>query len=72
MNGSSKEDPNALVVDCTKRLDGTDIDQYDEADKYWSSVDASIDGMLGGFAAISPADLEGSGKLLKLLFKVRF
>ena len=44
--------------------------QYSEADKYWSSVDATIDGMLGGFAAISPADLQDSKKLLQLIYKL--
>ena len=33
-------------------------------------MDATIDGMLGGFAAISPADLKDSKKLLQMIYKV--
>jgi len=58
------------IKTCPSRLDGTDLSQYSEADKYWSSVDATIDGMLGGFAAISPADLQDSKKLLQLIYKL--
>jgi len=57
------------VKSCGNRLEGTELNQYHEADKYWSSVDATIDGMLGGFAAISPADLQDSKKLLQLIYK---
>ena len=58
------------VTSCASKLEGTELNQYQEADKYWSSVDATIDGMLGGFAAISPADLQDSKKLLQMIYKV--
>jgi len=58
------------VTSCDSKLEGTGLSQYSEADKYWSSVDATIDGMLGGFAAISPADLQDSKKLLQMIYKL--
>eukprot|EP01117_Protostelium_nocturnum_P014995 TRINITY_DN5770_c0_g1_i1.p1 TRINITY_DN5770_c0_g1~~TRINITY_DN5770_c0_g1_i1.p1 ORF type:complete len:154 (+),score=45.23 TRINITY_DN5770_c0_g1_i1:41-502(+) len=41
---------------------------YKKADQYWSSVDATVDGMLGGFSHISGEDIRGSNELLKELF----
>ena len=38
---------------------------YSKADTYWKSVDASVDGMLGGFASISKEDIRGSQEFLK-------
>lgn len=35
--------------------------------KYWQGVDADVDGMLGGFASISDADIEGSRLFLSRL-----
>jgi len=43
---------------------------YKQAADYWSNVDPTIDGMLGGFGKISMIDIEGSSKFLKVLFKV--
>jgi len=43
---------------------------YKKAADYWSGVDPTIDGMLGGFGKISQIDIEGSSKFLKALFKV--
>ncbi len=43
---------------------------YKQAADYWSNVDPTIDGMLGGFGKISMIDIEGSSKFLKALFKV--
>jgi len=63
-------DSKSLVIECKEKLEGTSIDQYEKADQYWSTVDPTIDGMLGGFAAISPADLEDSKKLIKLIYKL--
>ncbi|KAI9275454.1 alpha-N-methyltransferase NTM1 [Phascolomyces articulosus] len=35
-------------------------DWYNNAQKYWTSVDATVDGMLGGFATVDPIDVKGS------------
>jgi protein N-terminal methyltransferase len=43
---------------------------YTHAAEYWSSVPATIDGMLGGFGIISQTDIQGSVSFLKQLFKV--
>ncbi|XP_048581023.1 N-terminal Xaa-Pro-Lys N-methyltransferase 1-B [Nematostella vectensis] len=40
---------------------------YGGAQKYWKEIPATVDGMLGGFSAISPADVWGSTKFLKEL-----
>ena len=54
-----------------EKLDGTDVDYYNDAAKYWEGVDGTVNGMLGGFGKVSDADIDGSNKLLKQLFKVR-
>jgi len=38
---------------------------YEKADEYWKGVEASVDGMLGGFSHISREDLRGSNEFLK-------
>ncbi|XP_013386213.1 N-terminal Xaa-Pro-Lys N-methyltransferase 1-B-like [Lingula anatina] len=38
---------------------------YQDADKYWKEVPATVDGMLGGFAHISNTDINGSTKFLR-------
>ena len=63
------EKANKIMV-CTKHLEGTDNKYYNDGAKYWSSVDPSVDGMLGGFGNISNIDIEGSAKFLKGIFKV--
>ncbi len=42
---------------------------YKDAQSYWKSVPATIDGMLGGFSNISFTDIRGSQDFLKELFK---
>lgn len=44
---------------------------YVKAQKYWSAVDPSVDGMLGGFAEITTKELQSSRLFLDELFKVR-
>ena len=44
---------------------------YDDALVYWSSIDASVNGMLGGFAQISSTDIAGSSKFLRKFIYVR-
>ena len=43
---------------------------YDDALNYWSQIDPSINGMLGGFAQISSTDIAGSSKFLRNFIKV--
>jgi Putative hydroxyindole-O-methyltransferase. len=43
---------------------------YGNAAVYWSSVPATVDGVLGGFGFISQTDIQGSLSFLKQLFKV--
>jgi len=57
------------IVKCNDKNEETDIDYYNKAASYWEGVNPTIDGMLGGYAKISHVDIEGSSKLLKLLFK---
>jgi hypothetical protein len=40
---------------------------YDKAAAYWDSVDATIDGVLGGFGHLTDADIRDSHKFLRSL-----
>ncbi|GFG29037.1 hypothetical protein Cfor_02069 [Coptotermes formosanus] len=44
---------------------------YGNAAEYWSSVPATVDGVLGGFGFISQTDIQGSLSFLKQLFKLQ-
>ena len=59
------------ITDLESKLEGTDVDYYDNAASYWQGVDCTINGMLGGFGKVSDVDIDSSNKLLKLLFKVK-
>ena len=61
---------NKIVV-CETHLEGTDNKYYNDGANYWSSVDPSVNGMLGGFGNISNIDIEGSAKFLKGIYKVK-
>ena len=43
---------------------------YSDAKDYWASVTPTVDGMLGGFAKISPTDINGSKSFLRPYLKV--
>ena len=58
------------IVQCQNEFDGTDVDYYNNAAKYWEGVDGTVNGMLGGFGKVTDVDIDGSNKLLKSLFKV--
>ena len=49
-----KEPP---IVEVGKKLEGTDVDYYNDAAKYWEKVDSTVNGMLGGFGKISEVDI---------------
>ena len=66
----SKRNKISDIQICEKHLEGTDNKYYNDGANYWSSVDPSVNGMLGGFGNISNIDIEGSAKFLKGLFKV--
>ena len=38
---------------------------YGDAKKYWEGITPTVDGMLGGFAKISPTDINGSHAFLR-------
>ena len=38
---------------------------YKQGDAYWKDTEATLDGVLGGFAHISPIDIRGSKQFLK-------
>jgi protein N-terminal methyltransferase len=40
---------------------------YNTAEAYWSTVEPSVDGMLGGFAHLAPIDIRDSVKVLQVL-----
>lgn len=38
---------------------------YGDAKKHWESIPPTVDGMLGGFAKISPTDINGSREFIR-------
>lgn len=46
-------------------------DFYDNAKKYWSSIEPTVNGMLGGFESIHLLDVRGSQYFLKDIFKMK-
>ncbi|TXG48211.1 hypothetical protein EZV62_027505 [Acer yangbiense] len=45
---------------------------YREGISYWEGVEASVDGVLGGFGTVNEADINGSEALLQTLLSDRF
>ncbi|KAI8779352.1 N-terminal Xaa-Pro-Lys N-methyltransferase 1-A [Biomphalaria glabrata] len=43
---------------------------YADAKDYWAKIDPTVDGMLGGFAKISPTDINGSKAFLRPFLKI--
>jgi len=66
----SDERSDLEIVQCQEKIDGTDVDYYNNAATYWEGVDGTVNGMLGGFGKVSDVDIDGSNKLLKSLFKM--
>lgn len=46
-------------------------DFYSNAQKYWSNIEPTIDGMLGGLSMIDATDVKGSTQFLNELFKAK-
>lgn len=44
---------------------------YKDAQLYWKSIPATIDGMLGGFSSINVTDIRGSQDFIKEVFKMK-
>ena len=44
---------------------------YQDAEVYWGSLDPTIDCMLGGYAKISPTDINGSRAFLRPFLTVK-
>lgn len=44
---------------------------YKNAQQYWSRIDPTIDGMLGGLSQIDTTDVNGSSRFLNELFKMK-
>ena len=47
-----------------------DREFYTVSEEYWKSQPATVDGMLGGFECVSPADIEQSQKFLNTFINV--
>jgi protein N-terminal methyltransferase len=58
--------------------DGSAVDEtkreqwYKKGVDYWMNVDATVDGVLGGFGKVSNVDVKGSAEFFKLLKRVNF
>lgn len=44
---------------------------YTEAKKYWSRIEPTVDGMLGGFERLNAADVRGSRDYLHSMFRIK-
>ncbi|PSN53220.1 hypothetical protein C0J52_07994 [Blattella germanica] len=55
----------------TQNEDKNKTSFYSDAAQYWSSIPATVDGVLGGFGFISQTDIQGSIGFLKQLFKLQ-
>lgn len=44
---------------------------YENAQQYWSRIEPTIDGMLGGLSMIDSTDVNGSSRFLNELFKMK-
>lgn len=44
---------------------------YTNAQQYWSNIEPTLDGMLGGLSVIDTADVKGSSRFLNELFKMK-
>lgn len=51
--------------------DHQDGEFYEKAKKYWATVPPTIDGILGGFAEVSPRDIQSSTQLLNNIFRLK-
>lgn len=61
----------AMMADINKEIEQEEKQEfYDKAKKYWSSVDPTLNGVLGGYGWISSVDIRGSHNFLTQIFKV--
>lgn len=52
-------------------VDRMDRDKfYSDAEKYWSGIPSTVNGMLGGYGHISSTDIAGSTRFLKEFLQV--
>lgn len=49
---------------------GNEREFYTVSEEYWKAQPATVDGMLGGFECVSPADIEQSQKFLSSFINV--
>jgi len=54
----------------TVDLDKEDLPFYQDGAEYWTKVEPTVDGMLGGLGYLSDIDIKNSERFLKTLFKV--
>jgi len=57
-------EPEAIV------LDREDQPFYTDGAKYWTEIEPTVDGMLGGLGHLSDIDIKNSERFLKTLLKV--
>jgi hypothetical protein len=51
-------------------LDKEDQPFYKDGAKYWTAIEPTVDGMLGGLGFLSDIDIKNSERFLKTLLKV--
>lgn len=69
-NSMAEPDACAGQPDGDENQNTDDAKFYGKAKEYWEAIPPSLDGMLGGFAKISPTDIDGSRAFLRPFLKV--
>lgn len=67
----NQQDSNEVLDQLTADEFFKSPDFYSNAQKYWSSIEPTIDGMLGGLSMIDSTDVKGSLQFLNDLFKMK-
>ena len=62
-DGDNSNRSSLLIKDCSKVISEERF--YAQADEYWKSIPATLDGMLGGYERVSKVDIRGSTAFLK-------
>lgn len=59
-----------VVLNLKRELTQTECKFYEDAQVYWSAIEPTVDGMLGGFGCLSSIDIKGSELFLLKIFNV--
>jgi protein N-terminal methyltransferase len=67
LSGSDSKDMTLVQDESGTGVELANDSFFDHGKQYWANIDATDDGMLGGFERVDPADVKGSTAFLKAL-----